>query len=248
MKKKAMFRFYEELNDLLPPDKKKIRFEHEFIDRTSVKDMIESLGVPHTEIDMIIVNGKSVDFSHLVQDGDDISVYPVFESIDISDIQHLRSFPLRQPRFIADVHLGSLVKYLRMLGIDVFYNNSFSHEEIIEASIKDNCTILTKDREILKNNRITHGYWVRNEHVIEQVKEVIHRFDLQKSIREFARCLECNTILEPIEKEKIIGRIPDKVKESHNEFWYCSHCDKIYWKGTHYQKMFVLINKINNEI
>jgi hypothetical protein len=97
MKKKAAFRFYEELNDFLPADKKKIRFDHEFIDRTSVKDMIESLGVPHSEIDMILVNGRSVDFNHLVQDGDDISVYPVFESIDISDIQHLRKSPLRLP-------------------------------------------------------------------------------------------------------------------------------------------------------
>lgn len=248
MKKKAAFRFYEELNDFLPADKKKIRFDHEFIDRTSVKDMIESIGVPHSEIDMILVNGKSVDFNYLVQDNDDVSVYPVFESIDISDIQHLRKSPLRLPRFIADVHLGTLVKYLRMLGIDVLYQNNYSHEEIIGLSIKDNRTILTKDREILKNNKVTHGYWIRNEDAVEQVKEVIHRFDLKKNIREFARCLECNSILKQVEKEKVIERVPDKVKERHNEFWYCSNCDKIYWKGTHYEKMLELINKINKEL
>lgn len=246
MKKKASFRFYEELNDFLPPDKKKIRFEHEFIDRASIKDMIESLGVPHAEIDMILVNGKSVNFDYQVQDGDDISIYPVFESIDISDIQHLRKLPLRQPKFIADIHLGSLAKYLRMFGFDVLYKNNYSNEEIVEISVNDNRTILTRDRELLKNNRIMHGYWIRSEDIEHQVKELINRFDLKKNISEFVRCLECNNILEPIEKEKIEERIPPKVKQYQNEFWYCSHCDKIYWKGTHYEKMFEFIKRIKN--
>lgn len=246
MKKKASFRFYEELNDFLPPDKKKISFENEFIDRTSVKDMIESLGVPHTEIDMILVNGKSINFDYLVQDGDNISVYPVFESIDISDIQHLRKLPLRQPKFIADVHLGSLSKYLRMLGFDVLYKNNYSNEEIVEISVNDKRTILTRDRELLKNNRIMHGYWIRSEDIEHQVKELINRFDLKKNISEFVRCLECNNILEPVEKEKIEERIPPKVKQYQNEFWYCSHCDKIYWKGTHYEKMFGFIKRIKD--
>lgn len=248
MIKKVSFRFYEELNDFLPPDKKKIRFEHKFIDRTSVKDMIESFGVPHTEIDMILVNGKSVNFDYLVRDTDDISVYPVFESIDISDIQHLRKSPLRHPLFIIDVQLGSLAKYLRMLGFDVLYKNNFSREEIIEKSINDSRTILTRDRELLKNNRITHGYWIRAEDAEHQIMEVILRFDLGKNIKEFVRCLECNNILEPIEKDKIVGRLPPKVKQQQNEFWYCGNCDKIYWKGTHYDKMLKLIERIKDAI
>ena len=248
MIKKASFRFYEELNDFLPAEKKKIRFEHKFIDRTSVKDMIESMGVPHTEIDMILVNGKSVDFSYLVKNGDDISVYPVFESIDITPLQHLREKPLREPKFIADVHLGSLAKYLRMLGFDVLYKSSFSNEVIIKMSLTENRTILTQSRELLKNNRITHGYWIRNDEVEDQVKDVILRFDLKNNIREFSRCLECNNILEPIEKEKIGERIPPKVKQWQNEFWYCKHCDMIYWKGTHYKKMFEFVRKIRDNL
>jgi len=248
MIKKVSFRFYEELNDFLPPDKKKIRFEHEFIDRASVKDMIESLGVPHTEIDMILVNGKSIDFHYLVQDGDDISVYPVFESFNITNIQHLRKLPLRQPEFIADVHLGSLVRYLRMLGLDVVYKNDYSSEEIIETSINENRTILTKDRELLKNKKITHGYWIRSEGAEEQVKEIIKRFDLKENINEFIRCLECNNILEPVKKEKIADRLPEKVREWQNEFRYCSHCDKVYWKGTHYEKMLQFISRIKEDL
>lgn len=248
MIKKAFFRFYEELNDFLPEEKRKVRFEHEFIDRTSIKDMIESLGVPHSEIDMMLVNSISVDFNYIVQDKDEISVYPVFESLDISNIQHLRNKPLRDPKFIADIHLGSLVKYMRMLGFDVLYKNDYTNDEMIESSLQEKRAILTKDREMLKNNRITHGYWIRSSGVEEQVKEIIERFDLKGNIHEFLRCLDCNCILFPIEKTKIEDRLPPKVEESQDKFWYCEHCDKIYWRGTHYEKMRKFIEHLRNEL
>jgi uncharacterized protein len=248
MIKKVTFRFYEELNDFLPEDKRKVRFTHEFTDRASVKDMIESLGVPHAEIDMILVNGNSVDFSYLVEDRNDISVYPVFESLDITDVQHLRSKPLREPKFIADVHLGSLAKYMRMLGFDVSYKNDFNDEKIIEISLNENRTILTKDRGLLKNNRVTHGYWIRGEGTEQQVKEVITRFDLKNDIHEFLRCLECNNILEPVKKGDVEERLPPKVKEWHKEFWYCSNCDRIYWRGTHFEKMTKFIEHLRNDL
>ena len=244
--KRAFLRFYEELNDFLPPDKRKVRFEHQFIDRASVKDMIESFGVPHTEIDLILVNGNSVDFSYVVNDKDDISVYPVFESFDIRNVQHLRIKPLRESKFIADVHIGSLARYLRMLGFDVLYENEFSEQEIIDISLNEKRAILTKDRELLKNSKVTHGYWIRNEELEEQVKEVIIRFDLKDDIKEFLRCLECNNILEPVEKEKIEMRIPPKVKEWQNEFWYCRNCEKVFWKGSHYEEMLKFIEQIKN--
>jgi hypothetical protein len=246
--KRAFLRFYEELNDFLPPDKRKVRFEHDFIDRASVKDMIESLGVPHTEIDMILVNGNSVDFSYVINDEDDISVYPVFESFDISNIQHLRSKPLREPKFIADVHIGSLARYLRMLGFNVLYKNDFSNQEIIDLSLTEKRAILTKDRKLLKNSKVTHGYWIRNEEPEEQVKEVIIRFNLKDDVKEFLRCLECNNILEPVEKEKVENRIPPKVKKWQNEFWYCRNCDKVFWKGSHYKEMRKFIERIKDDL
>ena len=237
-------RFYEELNDFLPKERKKKRFIHQFIDRTSVKDLIESLGVPHTEVDLILVNGKSVGFENLINDGDDISVYPVFESLDISDLQHLRPKPLREPKFICDVHLGKLARYLRMTGFDIYYKNVLSDEEIVKKSSKERRAILTKDRGILKRNEVTHGYYVRTKKVEEQVIEVIKRFDLQKEIKEFRRCLECNSELSKIEKEIIIEFLPPKVSASQNEFYRCPSCKKIYWKGTHHQKMLSFIQKI----
>ena len=143
---KINIRFYEELNDFLPEEKRKIRFVHHYIDRTSVKDLIESLGVPHAEVDLILVNGKSVGFDYLINDEDDISVYPVFESFDITDIQHLRPKPLREPKFICDVHLGKLARYLRMMGFDVYYYNDLTDEKIVSVSLKEKRAILTKDR------------------------------------------------------------------------------------------------------
>ena len=246
MNKQVKLRFYEELNDFLPKDKKKKRFEHNFIDRTSVKDLIESLGVPHTETDLILVNSNSVGFDYIINDGDDISVYPVFESLDISNIQHLRSKPLRQPKFICDVHLGRLARYLRMIGFDVYYKNDLSDEKIVKISSKGRRAILTRDIGLLKRNEVTHGYYVRNTKVEEQVKEIMSRFDLQKSIKEFSRCIECNEPLVTVEKNKMLDELLPKIIQSQDEFYRCPSCKKIYWKGTHYQQMLSFIKSLKN--
>lgn len=242
--KKVTFRFYEELNDFLPHNKRKKRFQHFFIDRTSIKDMIESLGVPHTEIDLILVNGTSVNFSYLVNDGDDISVYPIFESLDISNIQHLRAKPLRKPKFILDVHLGSLAKYMRMVGLDTLYRNNYCDEEIVKISLADRRTIITRDKGILKRADVTHSYWIRSTKTTEQFIEVIKRFDLHNYLKEFSRCLICNTVLKKIPKAKVINQIPPKVKESQFDFYYCKNCNKVFWKGSHYFRMKGIIEKM----
>jgi len=245
---KIQIRFYEELSDFLPEEKKKKRFTHYYIDRTSVKDLIESFGVPHTEVDLILVNGKSVGFKYKINDGDDISVYPDFESLDISEVQHLRAKPLRKPKFVADVHLGRLTRYLRMMGFDVYYRNDLEDNEIVDISLKEKRTILTKDLGILKRNEVTHGYWIRSTKLEEQVKEALKRFDLQKEIKEFSRCIECNELLKPVKKEMIIKQLPPKVAQSQNEFFHCPSCNKVYWKGTHYQRMLTFIKRLGMEV
>jgi uncharacterized protein with PIN domain len=242
--KTVYVRFYEELNDFLPPDKRKLRFLHSFQGRVSIKDLLESFGVPHTEIDLILVNARSVGFNYIVNDKDDISVYPVFESFNITEVQHLRPQPLREPKFILDVQLGSLSKYLRMLGFDAAYKNSNSKNEIIMISINEKRTILTKDLNLLKRNDVTHGYWIRNKEVIEQVKEVSGRFQLNNLIQPFSRCMVCNTLLEGIEKKKIMERLQERTKNMVDEFETCPSCNRIYWKGSHYQKMEGIIDKI----
>lgn len=236
-------RFYEELNDFLPLEKRKVCFIHSVLSKTAIKDVIESLGIPHTEVDLILVNGKSVSFTYQVNNDDNISVYPVFEALDISEIVHLRPQPLRESRFIIDVHLGKLAKYLRLLGFDVEYDNHFSDETIIFRSQNEKRIALTRDVGLLKNKKITHGYWIRHTDPEKQVDEVLKRFDLTQQCQPFTRCIECNGLLEIVDKDKIIKHLQLKTQKYYDDFMQCHLCKKIYWKGTHYQHLTDLVHK-----
>lgn len=244
--KTAHIRFYEELNDFLPAAKRKRRFEVNFTGSPGIKDLIESQGIPHTEIDLILVNGKSVAFKYKVSNGDNISVYPEFESFDIGKVQRLRKKPLRRPKFILDVHLGTLARYMRMCGFDVEYRNDYRDDEIIKISLEEKRAILTRDIGILKNGKVMRGYWVRNTNPVMQAEEVITRFDLRSEIKEFTRCITCNGKLKSIKKKSIEEQLPAKVKQMHENYFICTTCSKIYWRGTHVVKMNRIIEKFKN--
>ena len=234
---RASFRFYAELNDHLPGEQQYKTLEKSFFTPGPVKDMIESFGVPHTEVDLIAVNGQSVDFSYLVQNGDRIAVYPMFESFDIAGEQRLRPQPLRNPAFVADVHLGRLTAYLRMLGFDTKYENALTDAQLVRISAGEHRILLTRDRGLLKHAAITHGYWVRETNSRRQIEEVIHRFDLKQSIRPFTRCMACNGLLEPISPEQARASVPGHSFDRYDEFHRCEHCGRVYWKGSHYVRM-----------
>ncbi len=240
----AFFRFYAELNDFLPPDRRQTDFVHPFEDRISVKDMIESLSVPHTEVELIVVEGHPVDFSYIVQDGDHISVYPVFEAVDITPLVRLRPHPLREVRFILDNHLGKLATYLRLLGFDTLYRNDYDDEVLARLSVEERRILLTRDRGLLQRGDVTHGYCVRATDPEQQLIEVIRRFDLGRATTPFNRCLLCNTRLESVSKEAVSERLPPKVREQRAEFYICRACDRIYWKGSHYERMAQFVNRI----
>lgn len=238
------FRFYEELNDFLPKEKRKKTFSYNFRYNQSVKDAIEALGIPHAEVDLILVNGNSVDFSYILKNGDYVSVYPVFESLDISLVSRLRNAPLRQVKFILDVHLGKLCKYLRILGFDTYYRNDLEDSEIVSISVNENRIILTRDIGILKNGKVTHGYWVRSQNSRQQLWEVIHRFDLENILQPFYRCISCNGLIHPVEKEKIEHLLRENTKRFFTDFYQCNACGKVYWEGTHYENMQEFVNNI----
>ncbi|MBW6460326.1 MAG: Mut7-C ubiquitin/RNAse domain-containing protein [Bacteroidales bacterium] len=230
-------RFYEELNDFLHYSRQKKTFYFSFSGRRSVKDIIESIGVPHTEVDLILANNQPVAFDYHPEAGDIISVYPVFESIDISSINLLRPEPLREPKFILDVHLGTLARYLRMLGFDTLYRNDYQDDELISISLSERRALLTRDLPLLKNGRLTHGYFIRETQPKRQVQEVMRRFDLKNQIKPFARCMLCNGIIETVEKKEIEDQLLTNTCKAFYEFFQCSACGKIYWKGSHYKKM-----------
>lgn len=233
----AEFRFYEELNDFLPKEKRKKALDYRFEGHPGIKDPIEVFGIPHTEVDLIVVNGRSVGFDYPLQNLDRVAVYPMFEGIDITPIVKLKGRPLRKTAFVVDVNLGKLSRLLRLLGFDTLYSNNYSDDEVADISVRENRIILTRDRRLLFARRITHGYWVRSVHAEEQVNEVIKRFDLYRQIKAFHRCLVCNGLLEPVDKEKIWSQIEPKTRRYYHRFYQCLHCKKVYWEGSHVEKM-----------
>jgi uncharacterized protein len=230
-------RFYEELNDFLHHSRRKKPFEFILTEKRTIKDIIESLGIPHTEIDLILADQESVSFNYHPKNGDFISVYPVFESLDISAINKLRPEPLREMKFIPDVHLGTLARHLRMIGFDTQYRNDLEDKEIINISVSEHRIILTRDRQMLKNGRVTHGYYVRNTNPGKQLKEIVERFDLKDQFLPFTRCMDCNGTIEKVKKEEVIDQLLPKTRKAFHEFYRCNSCHKVYWKGSHYYRM-----------
>lgn len=240
----ATLRFYEELNDFLPKSKRKIPFSYSFKGNPSIKHVIESLHVPHTEVDLIVVDGESKGFDYILKDGDHVSVYPMFECFDISPIVRLRPEPLRKTAFILDIHLGKLARLLRMMGFDCLYDPGFDDEEIIHLALSQHRIILTRDRLLLHRKTVTHGYCIRRHQPFDQAAEVLNRFHLKSSLMPFTRCLTCNGVLNSIEKKQIIKRLEPKTRLFFHKFSQCIDCKKIYWKGSHAGGMNAHLKKI----
>ena len=240
----AIFRFYAELNDHLPPENRMRDIAHGFHGPASVKDRIESLGVPHTEVDLILVNGNPVDFSYPVQDGDRISVYPVFESFDITPLLRLRPAPLRETRFVLDTHLGRLAVYLRMFGFDALYRNDSKDADLAHIEATERRILLTRDRGLLMRSSITRGYYVRATDVRRQLIEVLRRFDLVGSIRPLRRCLRCSSWLVEVSKEQVIDRLPPRIRALHDDFESCPTCARVYWRGSHFERMRLFVDSV----
>jgi len=243
----ATFRFYEELNDFLPKAKKRVAFVYPFGGTPSIKDAIEAIGVPHVEVDLILVNSQPVDFSYRLQDSDVVSVYPVFESLDISGASPLREKTLREVKFILDVHLGKLAKYLRLFGFDTTYRNDNDDNEIIRLSLAEHRIILTRDVGLLKVKTVTHAYFVRDQNAKGQLVEVLNRFDLYGAIDPFNRCIKCNGMLEPVEKEEIIQQLEPLTKKYFDKFFRCRECRSILWEGSHFDRMQSFIAAIRSD-
>jgi uncharacterized protein with PIN domain len=239
-------RFYAELNDFLPSSRRQCAFRYAFHGTPSVKDTIEAIGVPHTEFDVILVNDRSVDIDHRLKGGERIAVYPVFERYDVSPLTRLRPAPLRVTRFIADVHLGALARYLRLLGFDTTWERDIADEAIVETARDEHRIILTRDMGILKNGRVTHGYWLRNTDPLEQLDEVVRAIDLGRNIEPYTRCMECNGELRPADRSAVAGSVPLQVFLVYREFRHCRRCHRVYWRGSHLRRLDKIIKRARN--
>jgi len=234
---RASIRVYAELNDHLPPGQRFHTLEKKFFVPQSVKDMIEGLGIPHTEVELVLVNGESSDFARLIRNGDRVAVYPVFESLDITPELRVRPRALREPKFVLDVHLGRLTRYLRMLGFDALYSNHADDAALVRMSCEQNRILLTRDRGVLKHAAVTHGYWLRETDSRRQAAEIVRRFDLTGSLQPFTRCMACNELLGEVPLPEVRHLVPPCAAEGCDEFRQCPGCRRVYWRGSHYRRM-----------
>lgn len=238
----ATFRFYEELNDFLAPDRRGHEFACACARAATTKHMIEALGVPHTEVELVLVNGESVGFDRLLGDGDRVAVYPKFEALDIAPLLRVREQPMRVTRFIADAHLGGLARLLRMSGFDTLYDNHFRDDEVERISSAENRIVLTRDRELLKRRGITHGCYVHTVRSAEQLREIFTRLDLARSARPFTLCLHCNAPLHSIDKARVAAVLPPTVRAHYEHFSFCNVCERVFWEGSHWRRMRLMLD------
>jgi hypothetical protein len=236
--------FYHELNDFLPEEQKNSVFPCHFVGAPSIKDAIEAIGVPHTEIDLIFVNGKSVNFDYRVYGGEQVCVYPQCELFVTASLVHLHPKPPLQIKFIVDANLGKLAIKLRLLGFDTLYKNDFADREIVELSLREQRIILTRDKGVLKYRAARHGYWVRNDKPKKQLKEVVCRLQLHNHFNPFTRCSDCNAQLQPVDKASIKERLAAKTLQFVDEFMVCPSCNKVYWQGSHSERFRKYIDEL----
>lgn len=240
----ATLRFYEELNDFLPPDRRKREVRVTFQPPAPARHLIETLGVPHTEVELLLRNGESVDLETPVQDGDRLAVYPMFESLDVTPLLRIRPRPLRDPGFLADAHLGRLAGYLRMLGFDTRYAAHEQDAALVRQAAAEGRILLTRDRALLMHRSVTHGCYIRDQVPRQQLAYLVRRLDLCGLIDPFTRCIRCNGVLEPVDRAEVLDQLPERVRERCTEFRRCSRCGQVYWKGTHYRRMLGLIRSL----
>lgn len=240
----STFRFYEELNDFLPLARRKVAFQFAFRGTPSVKDCIEALGVPHPEVDLILVDDVSVGFGQLLTGGERVAVYPMFERLDITPLNHLRPKPLRTPRFVLDVHLGKLARYLRLLGFDTDYERNFDDAALAAISRKEQRILLTRDKGLLKRSEVTRGYWLRNTQPRMQIAEIVDAFDLYRAVRVFSRCMMCNHALETVDEAAVREALPAGLRGRLGRVARCAGCERLYWPGSHYDRLVELVTSL----
>jgi uncharacterized protein len=240
----ATFRFYGELNDFLARERRGHAFTTPCARAATTKHMVEALGVPHTEVELVLVNGEPAGLDDILEEGDRVAVYPRFTRLPVADVARLSQRPPGRVRFVADAHLGGLARLLRMAGFDTLYRNTLNDAEVEDIAQIEARAVLTRDRELLKRRGIEYGCYVRAQQAEEQLREVVERFGLAERMRPFTLCLSCNTPLRPIAKADVMDRLPPRVAATQDEFSTCDCCRRVFWKGSHWQRMAGVLDTI----
>lgn len=239
---------YAELNAFVAAECRGVASRRPFRPHQTVKDVAEAMGIPHTEIDLIVVDGEPVDFGYRPRTGARIAVYPVFEALGIEPIERLRPAPLRDPRFVADVNVGKLARYLRLLGFDVQWSPTAADETLARVSTDDQRILLTRDRGLLARKVITHGLFVHAVDPVEQVVEVVRRLDLTPRLAPFTRCMRCNDPLVEVPKSEVLDQLEPLTRRYYDDFRRCVGCGRVFWAGSHHDRLVTLVETIRARV
>jgi uncharacterized protein len=241
-------RAYAELNDFLKPEARGATLRRPFRTHQTVKDVLEAMGIPHTEVDLILVNGDAKNFDHRPTIGDRIAAYPVFEAFDIGSTTRLRPVPLRNPRFVVDVNLGRLARLLRLLGFDVWWSSDAQDQTLVDISLAEQRILLTRDRPLLKRRALTHGLFIRSENGEEQIVEILRRLHLRHRLAPFTRCVRCNGTLAAVTKGEVVDRLQPLTRRYYDDFSRCTGCGQIYWRGSHHARLVRLVESLRDQL
>ena len=223
---RIQLRFYEELNDFLPPERRKCLFPYTFEGELPVETLLRDLHVPLELVELVLVNGSSVGFPFLLNNGDTVSVYPVIESLDVGSVVRVRQKPLRQIRFLVDPELRRLAAYLRLFGFDTLVSDSTSGEEMILTTEENRRILLTRDAALLQNPLITRIHLVQKNKPRHQLAEILSRYDLYGMVAPFSRCPSCN---------KTVNNLLD---------WSCAECGRKIRNNLRSQRIQFLVKQI----
>ena len=239
-------RFHGDLNVFLGSKAHDAEIERRLAEKTSIKDVIESCGVPHPEVDLILVDEQRVGFDHTLANDAKIQVFPVVNHGTDHTYKRLQTIGII--RFVTDGHLGGLTRNLRLLGFDLAYDRNADDRQLLEVMTRENRALLTRDRRLLMHAIVQHGYCLRSQNPDKQTIEIVRRFDLLELIAPFTRCLRCNALLEETAKAEIIDKLEPLTKIYYNQFRRCPGCQQIYWSGSHFPKLQKRIEEIRSRV
>lgn len=236
--------FWGNLKELLrPPFRGQKRVDYDLTRQASVKDIIEALGVPHTEVGRLTVSGREISFFAPGVNHETLDVYPLSPPVDVTTPSLLRPEPLPGITFAVDMNVGKLSTLLRMAGFDTFYQNDISDPRLVEVAVREKRILLSKDTDLLKRKEVVFGYLVREIHPEKQLAEIVHLFGIKEQFKPLSRCLRCNGLLQPVGKQQIIEQLEPLTKKYYDSFRQCQGCGKIYWPGSHRDKMLLVLDK-----
>ncbi|WDP92828.1 MAG: hypothetical protein HUN04_25135 [Desulfobacter sp.] len=206
--------------------------------RASVKDIIESLGVPHTEVGEIRFNGGAVDFNFIPGPPGTLEVTGIDPPFEVFRPSLLRPRPLKRFRFIADLNVMKLGRYMILLGFDVCLARAMADGQIAEQADAQGRIVLTRDTRLLFRKKNRFARRIRENLPMAQLLETLHFFGLSPAPhRFFTRCVRCNRPLAPVGKAKVYHLLEPKTQKYFHDFLRCPGCGQVFWKGSHHDRI-----------